>query len=162
VSDHEHRAVIRWKRNGADFRGGHYSREHIWTFDGGINVPASASPAIVPVPYSNPACLDPEEAFVAAISSCHMLTFLHLASRKGFEVESYSDEAVGAMTANEQGALWISSITLNPAVEFGGKKLPTMAEQDELHHLAHEECFLANSVKTRVHIRPANRPAQSL
>jgi organic hydroperoxide reductase OsmC/OhrA len=159
VSDHEHRAIISWKRNGADFRGGKYPREHVWTFDGGITVAASASPAIVPVPYSNPACLDPEEAFVAALSSCHMLTFLHLASRKGFEVESYHDEAVGVMTANEQGALWISSITLHPNVEHAGKNSPTFAELDELHHRAHEECFLANSIKTRITIRSANHKA---
>ncbi len=89
---------------------------------------------------------------MAAISSCHMLTFLHLASRRGFEVESYHDEALGVMTPNEKGALWISSITLHPYIEHGGRKSPAFAELDELHHLAHEECFLANSIKTRVNI----------
>src|SRR5436190_790290 len=105
----EHKAFISWKRTSPDFLKGKYSREHVWTFDGGLSVPASPSPSVVPVPYSNPANLDPEEAFVASISSCHMLTFLHVASRQGFQVDSYQDEAIGAMSKNDQGIPWISS-----------------------------------------------------
>src|ERR1043166_7894988 len=110
----EHKAIIRWKRTSEEFLKGKYSREHTWTFDGGAVVPASPSPTNVPLPYSNPALVDPEEAFVAAISSCHMLTFLFLAYRQGFQVDSYDDEAVGVMTKNEKGVAWVSRVTLNP------------------------------------------------
>ena len=96
----EHKAIIRWKCTSPDFIKGRYSREHVWTFDGGVTVSASAAPAVVPAPYSNPAHVDPEEAFVASISSCHMLTFLHLASKQGFQVDNYDDEAVGVVTKN--------------------------------------------------------------
>src|SRR6185503_20498030 len=106
----EHKAIISWKRTSADFLAGKYSREHTWTFDGGATVPASPSPSVVPAPYANPALVDPEEAFVAAVSSCHMLTFVFLAGRKGFVVESYTDNAVGHMTKDEKGVAWISSI----------------------------------------------------
>src|SRR5579872_4373398 len=99
----ENKATIKWTRNSPDFLRGRYSREHTWTFDGGLTVQASSSPAVVPTPFSNPAFVDPEEAFVASLSSCHMLTFLYVASRKGFAVASYDDEAVGSMTKNEQG-----------------------------------------------------------
>src|SRR6476619_2174968 len=117
----EHKAIIDWKRTSPDFLKGKYSREHTWTFDGGVTVPASPSPSIVPVPYSNPANVDPEEAFVAAVSSCHMLTFLFLASRQGFQTDSYLDEAVGLMTKNEQGMLWVSSIKLTPIIVYSGE-----------------------------------------
>ena len=148
----EHKATIRWQRSGPDFFKGQYSREHTWSFDGGATVAASASPHVVPTPWSNPAHVDPEEALVAAISSCHMLTFLHLASKQGFLVERYEDEAVGAMTKNDQGALWISTVTLHPKIAYGGEKQPTAAEIGRLHHLAHEQCFIANSVKTQVNV----------
>ncbi len=110
----EHKATITWKRTSPDFLKGKYSREHSWTFDGGLTIPASPSPSVVPVPYSNPAHVDPEEAYVASISSCHMLTFLFIASQQGFQVDSYEDEAIGAMTKNEKGVPWVSSVTLNP------------------------------------------------
>src|SRR5881409_2889222 len=97
----EHKATITWKRTSPDYMQGRYSREHTWSFEGGLTVPASSSPAVVPLPFSNPAHIDPEEAFVASISSCHMLTFLYLASKEGFQVDSYRDEAVGLMTKNE-------------------------------------------------------------
>src|SRR5665213_1039850 len=103
----EHKASISWKCTSADFLKGKYSREHTWTFDGGLTLPASASPSVVPAPWSNPANVDPEEAFVASLSSCHMLTFLHLVSRQGFQVDSYSDDAAGVMTKNEKGVPWI-------------------------------------------------------
>src|SRR5437870_10702700 len=148
----EHKASISWKRTSPDFLKGKYSREHTWKFDGGMTVAASPSPSVVPVPYSNPAHVDPEEAFVAAVSSCHMLTFLYLASRQGFQVDSYSDEAVGHMNKNEQGIPWISSITLHPKIVYSGQKQPSPQEQEKLHHAAHEQCFIANSIKTEVRV----------
>src|SRR5438046_5021837 len=99
----EHQAIIRWQRSSPDFLKGKYSREHTWTFDGGLTVPASPCPAVVPAPYSNAANVDPEEAFVAAISSCHMLTFLYLASKQGFQVDGYEDKAIGVTAKNDQG-----------------------------------------------------------
>jgi organic hydroperoxide reductase OsmC/OhrA len=146
----EHKAIIRWRRSGPDFLKGKYSREHTWTFDGGVTVPASPAPSVVPTPWSNPANVDPEEAFVAAISSCHMLTFVYLASKQGFQVESYEDEAVGVMAKNEKGVPWVSRVTLNPKIVFGGEKQPTPADLEHLHHGAHEQCFIANSVKTEI------------
>ena len=146
----EHTASISWKRTSPDFLKGKYSREHTWTFDGGFTMPASPSPSVVPVPYSNPAHVDPEEAFVASISSCHMLTFVYLAGRQGFQVESYDDAAVGVMTKNEKGVPWMSRVTLNPKIVYSGEKKPTPADEEHLHHLAHEQCYIANSVKTEV------------
>ena len=149
----EHKAIISWKRTSPDFLKGKYSREHHWKFDGGLTIPASPSPSVVPSPYSNPAHVDPEEAYVASISSCHMLTFLFIASRQGFQVDSYEDEAIGAMTKNEKGASWVSSVTLNPKIFYSGEKLPTPTDEEHLHHLAHEQCFIANSVKTEVTVK---------
>ena len=149
----EHRAVIRWNRNNADFLKGRYSRQHTWTFDGGMTIPASASPSAVPAPLSNPACVDPEEAFVAAVSSCHMLTYLYLACQQGFQVDAYDDEAVGVMTKNEKGVPWVSSIVLHPTIRYSGGKLPTPADEQHLHHLAHEQCFIANSIRTEVTVK---------
>ena len=146
----EHKATIRWQRTSPDFLKGRYSREHTWTFDGGMTISASPSPAVVPTPWSNPAFVDPEEAYVASISSCHMLTFIYLAGRQGFQVDSYEDEAVGVMSKNEKGIPWISSVTLRPKIAYSGDKLPTPADQERLHHLAHEQCFIANSIKTQV------------
>jgi organic hydroperoxide reductase OsmC/OhrA len=151
----EHKAIIRWNRSGPEFAKGKFSREHTWTFDGGVTVQASASPSVVPAPWSNPAGVDPEEAFVAAISSCHMLTYVWLASRKGFTVDSYDDEAVGTMTKNEKGVPWVSAVTLKPKIVYSGAKLPTPADEEHLHHEAHEQCFIAQSVKTVVTVKPA-------
>src|SRR5882672_6914409 len=147
---HEYKATIQWQNNGPDFLKGKYSREHTWTFDGGIKLDASASPSVVPVPYSNPAYVDPEEAFVAAVSSCHMLTFIYLAGRQGMQVDSYEDEAVGTITKNEAGVPWVGAIRLNPKIVYGGQKRPTPEDEERLHHSAHEQCFIANSVKTRI------------
>jgi organic hydroperoxide reductase OsmC/OhrA len=146
----EHKATISWKGGSPEFLQGKYSREHTWSFDGGLTVPASPSPSVVPAPWSNPANVDPEEAFVAAISSCHMLTFLYLASRRGFQVVSYRDEAVGVMTKNERGVPWVSRVTLRPQIAYGGDKRPAPDDEARLHHAAHEQCFIANSVKTEV------------
>jgi organic hydroperoxide reductase OsmC/OhrA len=147
-----HAATISWKRSGPDFLKGNYSREHTWTFDGGLVIAASSSPSNVPEPYSNPAHVDPEEAFVASISSCHMLTFLFLASRQGFQIDSYHDAATGVMTKNEKGVPWVSSVTLRPRIALSGERQPTDADVTRLHHLAHEQCFIANSVKTHVSV----------
>jgi organic hydroperoxide reductase OsmC/OhrA len=151
-----HTALITWNRTSEGFLEGKYSREHTWTFDGGLTVPASPSPAVVPSPYSNPANVDPEEAFVASIASCHMLTFLFVASRQGFQVDRYRDQAVGEMTKNAQGVPWVSLVTLNPQIVYNGDRRPTPADEERLHHLAHEQCFIANSVKTE--IRVARKP----
>jgi organic hydroperoxide reductase OsmC/OhrA len=148
----EHQAIIRWQRTSPDFLKGKYSREHSWTFDGGLTVPASPSPAVVPAPYSNAANVDPEEAFVAAISSCHMLTFLYLASKQGFQVDSYDDQAVGVTAKNERGVPWVSEVTLKPKIAYSGEKLPTPEDEERLHHGAHEQCFIANSIKTQVRV----------
>jgi organic hydroperoxide reductase OsmC/OhrA len=150
----EYRATIRWSQEAPDYLRGKYSREHTWEFDGGVTVPASSSPSVVPVPYSNPANVDPEEALVAAISSCHMLSFLYVAQRGGFQVESYEDEAVGVMTKNERGAMWISKTTLHPRVRYTGAG-PSAEQEAELHHHAHEQCFIASSVKTEILVEPA-------
>jgi organic hydroperoxide reductase OsmC/OhrA len=149
----EHKAIVSWKCTSPDFLTGKYSREHIWKFDGGVTVLASPSPSVVPAPYSNPAHVDPEEAFVAAISSCHMLTYLYLACQQGFQVDSYRDEAVGVMSKNESGVSWIGSVALQPQIVYGGNKLPTLADEKRLHHMAHEQCFIANSIKTEVTVR---------
>ena len=143
-------ASTKWQRTSPDFLKGKYSREHTWTFDGGVTVLASASPSVVPAPFSNPAHVDPEEAFVASISSCHMLTFLYLAAKQGFQIDSYEDESVGVLAKNEKGVPWVSLVTLNPRIVFSGDKLPTPADEKQLHHLAHEQCFIANSIKTGV------------
>src|SRR5580658_9999926 len=113
---HEYKATIQWKNGGPDFLKGKYSREHTWTFDGGLTVPASPSPSVVPVPFSNPAHVAPEEAFVAAISGCHMVTYPWLAYQQGFAVESYEDKAVGVMTKNSNGVPWVSSVKLTPKI----------------------------------------------
>ncbi len=150
-----HKATIVWQRSGPDFLKGRYSREHTWSFDGGVTVPASPAPSVVPVPWSNPAHVDPEEAFVASVASCHMLTFLFLAARAGYEVESYRDDAVGIMTKNANGVPWVSLITLRPVIAYGGEKRPDAAAVADLHHRAHEQCFIANSVKTEVKVETA-------
>jgi organic hydroperoxide reductase OsmC/OhrA len=146
----KHIAAIRWKNTGEDFLRGRYSRVHTWKFDGGTEIPASPSPLVVPAPWSDPSLVDPEEAFVASVASCHMLTLLFVASRKGFVVESYEDEAVGEMAKNEKGVPWVSRITLRPKIRFAGEKQPGAEDLESLHHLAHEQCFIANSVKTEI------------
>jgi organic hydroperoxide reductase OsmC/OhrA len=150
----EHKATIKWKAGEGDFARGRYSREHTWTLDGGMTIDASSSPSVVPVPMSNPAYVDPEEAFVASLSSCHMLTFLYVASRKGFVVASYDDEAVGTMTKNADGTPWMSAVALRPKIVYAGDKRPTPEEEHELHEAAHHGCFIAQSVKTDVRVEP--------
>ncbi|OYW74166.1 MAG: peroxiredoxin [Verrucomicrobia bacterium 12-59-8] len=150
----KHTATVRWKNNDPDFLSRRYSREHTLLFDGGATMPGSPSPQIVPAPWSNPAGIDPEEMFIASVSSCHMLWFLHVACDAGLLPESYDDAAEGIMTKNERGALWISQITLQPRIVWGGDKKPKDTEVEHLHHLAHEQCFIANSIKTKVIVQP--------
>ena len=150
----EHTAVVSWKFSGTDYLKGKYSREHVWGFDSGVNVPASAAPSAVPVPYSNPACVDPEEAFVASLSSCHMLTYLFVAQQQGFQIDSYDDEAVGHVIKNEQGRMWVSEVTLRPRVVYSGDNQPSEADEDRMHHAVHDLCFIANSVKTEIKVEP--------
>jgi organic hydroperoxide reductase OsmC/OhrA len=147
----EHRATIEWTAavSPEEFRKGRYSRAHRWTFDGGLTVDGSSSPTVVPLPWSNPANVDPEEAYVASISSCHMLTFLYVAAKAGFTITAYRDEAVGVMTRTAQGVAWISRVTLAPKISYGDRQ-PTADELAHLHHAAHEGCFIANSVKTEI------------
>ena len=148
---HEYKAMVSWKRpEGEAFTDLKFSRGHEWSFDGGITVPGSSSPLSVKVPYSRADAVDPEEALVAALSSCHMLTFLYLAAKGGYVVDSYVDDAVGVMTKNERGKLFVSKTTLRPRIVFSGAKQPGAAELDQLHHHAHEECYIANSVLTEV------------
>jgi organic hydroperoxide reductase OsmC/OhrA len=151
----QHKATIRWTFSGEDFLKGRYMRVHTWSFDGGQTVLASASPGVVPVQFCDTAGVDPEEAFVASLSSCHMLTFVHLASRKGFAISEYEDEAVGTMTKDEQGRWWISSVVLAPRVTWSGEKRPSPEEEQTLHDAAHHGCFISNSVKTEVVVAAA-------
>jgi organic hydroperoxide reductase OsmC/OhrA len=147
----EHRAHIRWQHDGGDFLKRQYSRVHSWTFDGGVTVPASAAPANVPAPYSDASNVDPEEAYVAAISSCHMLVFLFLAAKEGIDVRSYEDEAVGRMTQTERGVTWVSHVDLHPRVAYADAS-PSAEKEAELHHRAHEGCYVANSVRTEIRV----------
>jgi organic hydroperoxide reductase OsmC/OhrA len=144
-------ATIRWTRDSStDFSRGQYSRAHSWEFDGGVTVPASPSPYVVPRPWSDLAAVDPEEAFVASLASCHMLFFVDLARRAGFVVDSYVDESEGVLEKRDDGKMWMSQVTMHPRVEFSGDKRPTEADIADLHHRAHEACFIANSVTTKV------------
>lgn len=156
----DHRATIEWQSAAPaeEFLKGRYAREHTWAFDGGVTIAASASPSVVPAPWSNPAHVDPEEAFVASISSCHMLTFLYVAGRAGFAVVRYRDEAIGTMTKGERGP-WVSKVTLSPSITFGGAA-PSSQQLEKLHHAAHDGCFIANSIKTLVVVAdPPDAPA---
>ena len=154
MGGHEYQAGIRWERAGAVFTDNRYSRGHSWRFDGGVVVPASSSPHTVRVPLSVEAAVDPEEALVAALASCHMLWFLSLAAAARWRVDDYSDEAVGSMGRNAAGRTAMLSVTLRPRVRFSGERVPSHAELMQLHERAHEECFIANSVTTAVHIEP--------
>jgi organic hydroperoxide reductase OsmC/OhrA len=147
-------AVVEWEREGAVFSDNRYSRAHRWTFDGGITVLASSSPHVVPVPMSRPDAVDPEEAFVASLSSCHMLTFLWIAARRGFVVERYHDEAVGVLSKDAGGQLAMTSVVLRPRVTFAGDAKPEAQIYEAMHDEAHDQCFLARSVKTDVRCEP--------
>ena len=151
----QHSSTILWQRtDNAAFVDHRYSRRHSWHFDGGAVVPGSSSPHVVPLPYSDAAAVDPEEAFVASLSSCHMLWFLDIAARAGWVVDSYRDEAVGTLACNAEGQQAMTRVVLRPAVQFATGKHPTVEEIHALHHQAHASCFIANSVKTEVLCEP--------
>lgn len=152
----EYTAKIVWNRNQAIFTDNRYSRGHRWLFDGGIDVPASSSPHVVPLPLSVGEAVDPEEAFVASLSSCHMLSFLYIAAKRGYIVDSYKDEAVGVLAKNDLGKLAMTRVTLRPDARFGGERRPTSDDVTAMHHEAHEQCFIAQSVKTEITVaRPS-------
>ena len=152
----EYFAEISWELSkDDDFLENKYSRGHRWHFDGGFEMPASASPHIVPAPWSVAASVDPEEAFVASLSSCHMLWFLSVASKGNYEVQSYRDKASGVLAKNPNGQLVMTEVTLRPGVNFATDSYPSRKEIAALHHQAHTKCFLANSVKTDVKVEPA-------
>jgi organic hydroperoxide reductase OsmC/OhrA len=143
-----------WLRGEQNFLDNRYSRKHVLRFDGGVEVAGSSSPHVVKLPYSDATAVDPEEMFVSSLSSCHMLWFLSIAVERKFRVDRYSDAASGIMEKNADGKLFVSVVTLRPEVQFSGERLPTRAELDAMHHAAHEDCFIANSVKTRVLCEP--------
>ncbi|CAM3625295.1 OsmC family protein [Vibrio aquimaris] len=153
----QHSAVIRWVRNEDEiFNDDQYSRAHIWEFDGGLSIPASPSPLVVPLPLSNEANVDPEEAFVAALSSCHMLTFLSIAAKRKYVIDSYTDEAIGMLGKNSEGREAITKVVLRPHIVFSGDKTPTNEQLTKMHDISHENCFIANSVNTEVVTEVAN------
>ena len=150
----QHSVAVQWERWDQPFTDSRYSRAHVWKFDGGAVVQASSSPHVVPLPFSDAAAVDPEEAFVASLSSCHMLCFLFEAARSGFRVDRYTDNAAGILDKDPSGRLAITRVTLRPAAVFSGERLPTSADVHALHHEAHAQCFLANSVKTKIVCEP--------
>lgn len=150
---HHYEATVLWQRPAdAAFTDGRYSRAHAWRFDGGAEVPASSSPQVVPLPFSSAAAVDPEEAYVASLASCHMLFFLSIAARKRFVVDRYSDTAEGVMEKGADGKIAVTRVVLNPRVTYAGPG-PDRATEEEIHHAAHAQCFLANSVKTEIETR---------
>lgn len=155
-----HQARVEWTRNDAAFVDRRYARAHRWTFDGGAVVPASASPHVVRPPWSDPAGVDPEEAYVAALASCHMLWFLDLAAQAGFVVDAYRDEAEGVMGTNADGREWVERVVLSPQVAFAGDRRPDGAAVADLHRRAHEHCYLANSVRTDIVVQGSWRVVQ--
>ncbi|MFA0813199.1 OsmC family protein [Microbulbifer epialgicus] len=146
----EYTSTVVWQRGDQIFTDNQYSRAHTWQFDGGLSVPASSSPHIVPIPYSEAENIDPEEAFVASLSSCHMLFFLAIAAKRGFVVDEYRDTVIGVLDTNEDGKRAMTKVTLRPVIRFSGSKQPNREQLEKIHHLSHKECFIANSVKSDV------------
>jgi organic hydroperoxide reductase OsmC/OhrA len=146
----EHKVTVDWNRETPDFAYETYNRDHDWSFDAGVTVRASANPAYL----GSETCVDPEEAFVASLSSCHMLTFLAIAARRKYVLDGYHDEAVGVLAKDAAGRLAVTRVTLRPRVRFGGDKVPSPEELRQLHDQAHHACFIANSVKTEVVVEP--------
>lgn len=149
-----HGATVEWTRGDAEFTDGRYSRRHAWRFDGGAVVAGSASPHVVPAPFSDPSAVDPEEAFVAALASCHMLWFLSIAAEAGCRVDRYRDAASGVLARDRDGRMAMTEVTLRPDVRFSGDRVPDGAAVRAMHHAAHAACFLANSVRTDVRCEP--------
>ena len=152
----EHKANVKWERRAAQFVDGRYSRVHAWRFDGGAEVRASASPEIVRAPMSDRAAVDPEEAFVAALASCHMLWFLSIAAEKGFVVDTYEDDAAGFMRPLADGRQALGRIVLRPAVRFTDAKACSREELAQLHAMAHHQCFLANALSAELVVEPVS------
>ncbi|WP_198086242.1 OsmC family protein [Variovorax sp. E3] len=152
-------AELLWLRGEQDFLGNGYSRRHTLRFDGGVELPGSSSPHVVPLPMSDASAVDPEELFVASLSNCHMLWFLTMAVKRKFVVDRYFDAASGVMEKNAEGKMAMTVVTLRPEVTFSGDKLPTQEQIEQMHHRAHDECFIANSVKTEVRCEPVFCPA---
>lgn len=146
-------ATIAWERGQQNFADNRYSRAHKWRFDGSLTVAGSSSPHSVPLPMSDPAAIDPEEALVAAVSSCHMLFFLSIAAQQGFIVDSYLDRAVGKLDKDTLGKMAMTQITLTPVIRFSGARTPAPSELDAIHHAAHDKCYIANSIKAAVIIK---------
>jgi len=152
----EYSAEVSWELKPVDdFISNRYSRGHLWKFDGGAEVIASSSPQVVPLPNSVEEAVDPEEAFVASLSSCHMLWFLALAAQRKYIVKKYLDKAAGTMAKNAEGKLAMTEVVLRPHVEFEKETCPDREHLANLHHEAHERCFIANSVKTVVRVEMA-------
>lgn len=147
-------AEVLWLRGDQDFVGNRFSRKHLLRFDGGLEIPGSSSPHVVPLPMSDASAVDPEEAFVCSLASCHMLWFLSIAAKRKFCIDRYCDAASGIMEKNGEGKMAMTVVTLRPDVQFSGDHLPTQAQIAQMHHQAHEECFIANSVKSQVICQP--------
>ncbi len=154
----QYKAVIVWQRDGQPFTDRRYRRVHEWRFDGGAVVAASSSPQVVALPMSDASAVDPEEAFVASLASCHMLWFLDIACRAGWVVDEYQDDASGLLAINEQGRLAMTLVTLRPRVRFGGGRQPDAVQIRRLHDDAHEACFIAESVRTELRCEPVIDP----
>ena len=151
----EYTAIVNWSRQAAEaFIDNQYSRRHEVIFDSGVVLPASSSPHVVPLPMSDTSAVDPEEMFVASLSSCHMLWFLGIAATRRFCVDAYHHDALGVMAQNEQGKMVMTVVTLRPLVTFSGERVPTLEQLNAMHELAHDECFIANSVNTLVKCEP--------
>ena len=147
----EYSAKVSWRRGSEEeYIDNKYSRGHDWEFDGGLKVPASSSPKVVPLPYSVEEYVDPEEAFIASLSSCHMLFFLSIAAKRKFVIDEYIDDAVGVVEKDDDGKISMTKVTLTPKIIFSGDTQPTYEQMERMHHLSHEQCFIANSVKTKV------------
>jgi organic hydroperoxide reductase OsmC/OhrA len=156
-----HTCEVLWQRGDQAFLDLRYSRKHVLKFDGGIEVPASASPHSVPLPYSEAAAVDPEESFVGSVSSCHMLWFLAIAAGRGFRIDRYHDCAEGLLAKDAGGNMSITVITLRPMAEFSGVQLPARDDIARMHHAAHEECFIARSIRSEVRCEPRYAAANS-
>jgi organic hydroperoxide reductase OsmC/OhrA len=150
----EYTATIEWTRGDAPFLDHKYPRAHRWRFDGGAVVPGSSSPHVVPLPHSDASAVDPEEAFIASLSSCHMLWFLSIAAKRGFVVDAYVDEATGTLARNAERRMAMTEVVLRPRVSFRGAA-PDAAVHAAMHHAAHDACFIANSVRSAVRVEPA-------
>ncbi|HQT91928.1 MAG TPA: OsmC family protein [Candidatus Kryptobacter bacterium] len=147
----KHHARVFWEKKPSEtFTDRKYSRAHRWFFDGGVEIPASSSPSVVPIPMSDESAVDPEEAFTAAVSSCHMLTFLSIAAARKYVIDRYEDNAEGFMAKNAEGKLAIESVTLKPVITFAGMAKPSETQIAEMHEAAHAECFIANSIRSKV------------